>query len=72
MINPLVACFLAPQNIVDVQNVVTVLIVVTVILDSLARLRQNSPWVSRGFVVKARVAYPICSREVRGQGLERL
>lgn len=72
MINPLVACFLASQDIVDVQYVVTVLIVVTIILDSLAGLCQNSPWVSRGFVVEAGVAYPICSREVRGQGLERL
>jgi len=42
----LVAIVLVPENIVDIEDVVAILVVIPIVLDTLARLRQNSSRVS--------------------------
>lgn len=46
MICSLVAIVLVPENIVDIEDVVAILVVIPIVLDTLARLRQNSSRVS--------------------------
>lgn len=63
---------LTPENIIHVQNVITLLVVETIILDPFARLRENTPRVSRRLVVESGVTNPIRRRKMRCQGLEGL
>lgn len=68
----LVARFLRPQNIVDIEDVITVLVVVAIILDTLARLGENSARISRRLVLEVGVTNAVRRRQVGRQCLQRL
>lgn len=64
--------FFRAQNVVDIENVVTVLVVETIILQALAWLRENSPWITGRFVFEMWIADAVGGREMDGQCLQRL
>jgi len=69
----LVARFLRPQNVVDIEDVVAVLIVVAVVLDTFARLGEDAAWIARGLVVESAIAELVRCGQMgrqRLQGLE--
>ena len=66
------AAILVTQNIVDVKYVIAILVIVAIVLDALARLRQDTPWVLGRLVLESRIANPVSGRQVRREGLQRL
>lgn len=68
----LVASLLGPKNIIDIENIVAILVVIAVVLAPFARLREDSSWITGGLVFEARVAYPVCRRQVNGKRLKGL
>lgn len=64
--------FFAAENVIDIQNVVAVFVVVAVVLDSLARFRENTSWVLGRLIFERRVANAVRCRQVGRKRLERL
>jgi len=63
------SCLLRPEDIVDVENVVAVLIVITIILNTLARLRENTARIAGRLVFEVRIAYSVSRWQMAGKGL---
>jgi hypothetical protein len=53
---------LRPENVIHVKYIVAVFIIKPIILDTLARFREDSARISRRFVFKARIADAISGR----------
>jgi len=70
-VSVLVVRLLGAQNVIDIQNVVAVFVVVTIILDSLARLCEYSPWIPRRFILESGVTNTVCRRKMGCQRLQR-
>lgn len=63
---------LTAQDVVDIENIITILVIITIVLHTFARLGQHATWISRGLVVKVRVADAIRRWKVGRQRLEGL
>ena len=64
--------FFRAENVVHVENVVAVLVVETVVFETLARLREHSPWVARRLVFEMGVADAVGRRQVDSESLQGL
>jgi hypothetical protein len=63
---------LRPENVIHIKYIITVLIIESIILDTLARFREDSSRVSRGFVFEAGIADTICGGKMTRERLEGL
>ena len=58
------------QYVVDIEDVITILIVVAIVLDALARLGEDSAWVTGGLVVEAGVTQLVRRGQMAGKRLK--
>ena len=63
---------LRPENVIHIEYIITVLIIESIILDALARFREDSSRVSGGFVFETRIADTIRGGKMTRERLEGL
>lgn len=64
--------FLAPKDVVDVEDIIAVLVIIPIVFATLAGFGQNTSWVPRRLVVETGIADAIGGREVGGKRLKGL
>ena len=64
--------FLAPEDVVHVEDVIAVLVIIPIVFATLAGFGQNAPGVPRRLVIESGVTYAIGGRKVGCKRLKRL